>query len=79
MKQIELTDYQVFITSRARENYFDAVKNKYDFYQFWEENCQYHLALYTIIGPQDPLTFGTDLTSKTLDELVQRSYLNEQR
>ena len=77
MKEIELTDYQTFITSRARENYFEVVKNKYDFVQFVNEDCQYKLYLYTIVGPQDPLTFPNSLMENMLDEMIQRSYSNE--
>lgn len=50
MTQIELTDFQTFITSKARENYFNAVKKYYDYARFTEENCQYQLYLYTTIN-----------------------------
>ena len=46
MIQIELTDYQTFITSKARENYFNSVKQYYDCVRFTEENHQYQLYLY---------------------------------
>ena len=68
MKEIELTDVQSFITKVARRNYFELVQNRYDFVRFWEEDCRYYLALYTIIGPQDHLTFGTELTSNYLKD-----------
>ena len=47
MIELELTDYQTFITSKARENYFNSVKQYYDYVRFTEENCQYQLYLYT--------------------------------
>ena len=47
MIELELTDYQTFITSKARENYFNSVKQYYDCVRFTEENHQYQLYLYT--------------------------------
>ena len=47
MVELELTDYQTFITSNARENYFNSVKQYYDCVRFAEENHQYQLYLYT--------------------------------
>lgn len=47
MTELELTDYQTFITSKARENYFNAVKQYYDYVLFTEENNQYQLYLFT--------------------------------
>ena len=70
MKEIELTDYQTFITSRARENYFEVVKNKYDFVRFVNEDCQYRLYLYTVVGPQDHLTFPNNLIESRLDKII---------
>ena len=58
MKQIELTDYQVFITKKARSNYLDLVKSKYDFYELIdnENGRMYELCLYTSKTPEPVYT-----------------------
>jgi len=45
-KQIELIDYQSFISKEARDRYFEKIKDSYDYVCFRDIDNIYYLYLY---------------------------------
>ena len=54
-KEIKLIDYQSFITSEARQRYYESVGNKYAYVCFRDIQDLYYLYLY-----DDPNEFEED-------------------